>query len=355
MKMTRSILAALATASLATTVPAEEIVTNRLTASLRFGLNISAKFKGSAATLPAPSSARLTPHGDAYNYDDGYVLTDVSGNEGGQTWYWGYDNSANYPAGQVSDGVAFPANTLLFSHSTPTGDFTSPTLDDDPQFGVEVTYNRYLGTKDGASYGLEMAANYLNLSLHDKRSFSGTVLRATDAYAYTPGTTPPGASPANPYQGSYDGWGFLLGDAPVASATAVVADGYTISGTRQLDADLWGWRLGAYMDFPIEDNLNLWVSAGLAMGALKADANWNETVTLGTATATSAGRGSHSDLLWGWYASANLSWDFSERWSAVAGVQFQDLGKYKHNFGGRAVELDLSRALFITLGASYRF
>ena len=58
---------------------------NRFSVNARFGLNISAKFKrASSLSLTAPS--RSTPDGNRYNYDDGYVLTDVSGNAGGQTW-----------------------------------------------------------------------------------------------------------------------------------------------------------------------------------------------------------------------------------------------------------------------------
>src|SRR5207248_6705068 len=63
------------------------------------------------ASLPQPASSRLTPRGDRYNYDDGYLLTDTSGNYGGQTWYWGYDNSANQISG----------NTIMLSRSTIMG------------------------------------------------------------------------------------------------------------------------------------------------------------------------------------------------------------------------------------------
>src|SRR5262245_9774003 len=87
-----------------------EFVTNRVTFSGRFGYNISARFKGNAATLPTPATARTTPRGDRYNYDDGYVLTDISGNYGGQTWYWGYDNNASQISG----------NSVLLSRSTPS-------------------------------------------------------------------------------------------------------------------------------------------------------------------------------------------------------------------------------------------
>src|SRR5580704_14794599 len=72
--------------------------TNRVTVSLRYGLNIKGRFTGpSSINFPTSfplAGGRRTPNGDPYNYDDGYVLTDISGNAGGQTWYWGYDNSS---------------------------------------------------------------------------------------------------------------------------------------------------------------------------------------------------------------------------------------------------------------------
>jgi hypothetical protein len=358
MKTNRFIWVALAVATFATAVRAEEIVTNRLNASLRFGLNIKARFKGTVGPMTPPPGTitRTTPDGDPYNYDDGYVLSDVSGNAGGQTWYWGYDNSATYPAGQISDGVAFPANTVLLSRSTPNGNFASPEMDDGPHLGFEVTYDRHLVSKQRINYGVEFAANYLSVSIHDRGAFAGSAARTTDAYPYTPGTTPPSATSGNPYQGSYDGFGFLIGDTPVASSTALVPDGYTISGVRKLDADLWGMRLGPYADYPIGEKFNIWLSAGLAVGLLSADASWSESLSLpGPVTLGSIGNGSDTDFRMGWYVSGNISWDITERWSAFGGVQFQGLGQYSHDFGGRTVELDLSKSFFITIGASYRF
>src|SRR5271154_3979637 len=66
--------------------------TNRVTLSLRFGLNVSARFKGVGGSLtpslPA-ANGRLTPHGDPYNYDDGYAYPDNTGSSDGHSWYWG--------------------------------------------------------------------------------------------------------------------------------------------------------------------------------------------------------------------------------------------------------------------------
>ena len=122
-----------------TAVSAEQSDTNRLdrfSFDARFGLNLSAKFKRASMSLTAPP--RTSPDGNRYNYDDGYVLTDVSGNYGGQTWNWGYDQP-----GQIA------GNTILMHRSTVSADAPSATGidEDDPQCGFEFAYDRELGKR----------------------------------------------------------------------------------------------------------------------------------------------------------------------------------------------------------------
>ena len=222
---------------------------NRVTVSARFGFNLSAKFKG-LATLPQPVSSRLTPRGDRYNYDDGYLLTDTSGNYGSQTWYWGYDNSANQISG----------NTILLSRSTIMGGSADLSVDSDPTLGAEIVFRRQLGAREGFRYGVEVAGNYQNLSLSGLSSGTASVSRTTDAYPYTAGTTPPTATSSSPYQGSYNGPGFVIGDSPVSSSSAIVPGGATLTGNEHLDADIWGIRLGPYLEMPLADRWDLSLS-----------------------------------------------------------------------------------------------
>jgi len=42
-------------------------------------------------------------------------------------------------------------------------------------------------------------------------------------------------------------------------------------------------------------------------------------------------------------------------WSVVGGVQYQNLGIYRHNFGARQAEVDLSNSIFVTIGISRTF
>jgi hypothetical protein len=314
---------------------------DRLSLNERFGLNISAKFKRASRSLTAPP--RTTPDGNRYNYDDGYVLTDVSGNYGGQTWNWGYDQP-----GQVA------GNTILMHHSTVSADAPSATGvdEDNPQCGFEFAYDRELGKRDKLHYGLEAAVNYMNLSFKDTSAFSANVSRLTDAYPFTPGTTPP----TTPYQGSFNGPGFVLGATPVSLSPMLIPGGAIIVDQRNFDADIWGFRLGPYAEYPLGRNVDLWFSGGLAVGLVDGSASWKETASLaGGGTMVGSGGGSDLGLLWGGYLSAKVSWQLSERWSAEGGVQYQYLGTYEHNFGGQVMQLDLSKSMFITIGLGYRF
>ncbi len=323
------------------------LVTNRLnrfSLNARFGLNISAKFRSmSGISLTAPP--RTTPDGSQYNYDDGYVLPSSINSAFPVTWNWGYDQ-----AGQIA------GNTILMHRSTVSADAPSGAGIDggNPQSGFEFTYDRELGNRDKLHYGLEAAVNYMNLSLKDTTTFSGNVSTLTDAYPFTPGTTPPPTPPA--YQGSFAGPGFLLGNTPVSTTTTSILGGATIVDQRNYNADIWGFRLGPYAEYPLNQNIDLWLSGGLAVAVADGSASWTETASLaGGGTMVGSGGGSDLGLLWGGYLSAQVAWQLSERWSAEGGVQYQYLGTYEHNFGGQAIQLDLSKSMFITIGLGYSF
>lgn len=327
--------------------------TNRLTASLRFGLNISGKFKNPGGSLNPHfkgGSSRRTPEGDRYNYDDGYVLTDNTGNVGNQTWYWGYDN-----ASQLN---VHGADTIDFHRDTAPGLPGSSGGDDSPYLGCEVAYAYELGVQDCGGqnhplrFGVEIAASFMPINFNSGGSYNSSLNRETDTYGYTSGTTPPTA----PYQGSFNGPGFLLGSTPTHQPATTIP-GATIDAHQSFDSNLWGFRLGPYLETPLTEKLSLHFSGGVAAGLLDASASWSETVTIpgGGGSTTSKGGGDDTELLWGYYFGADAVYRFTERWGLDVGVQYQNLGTYSHNFGGRVAELDLSRSLFVQAGVSFSF
>jgi hypothetical protein len=83
---------------------------------------------------------------------------------------------------------------------------------------------------------------------------------------------------------------------------------------------------------------------------------WTETAIInGVRGAPITGSGSDADFLWGFYVAGNASLRLSERWSATAGIQYQSVGTYSHFFGGRGVELDMSKSIFVTVGLTFNF
>src|SRR5688572_15733902 len=132
-----------------------DILTNRLSLSARFGFNISGKFKGIGDGLFAtpPVNPRRTPpqagrpNGDPYNYENGYLLTDISGNFGGETTYWGYDDSASQISG----------NTILLSRSIANSSVSGKDESAAPTYGGELVYNPHLGEHGRKRYGIEIA------------------------------------------------------------------------------------------------------------------------------------------------------------------------------------------------------
>jgi hypothetical protein len=318
--------------------------TNRFTLSLRFGLNISAKLKGIGGSLNPASNNKPG------QYDDGYVLTDISGNAGGQTWNWGYDNSSQVNA--VNHTVSFDRTTAVAD----ANNSSSGKADSDGNIGFEIEYDRQLGVKEdwhNIRYGIEAAFNYTPIDINQTSTFGATATRQTDTFGYTPGTTPPSA----PYQGSFGGPGFVLNVPRTGSSSATIPNA-TVTTQDNFDANLWGLRLGPYVEFPFgkKQQFTLALSAGLAVGLIDANESWKQTVNIpGNPTLTTHGGGENFSALWGGYAALDADYQFSEHWGVSAGVQFEDLGKYDHSFDGRQVNLDLSKSIYFLVGVSYNF
>src|SRR5262245_59219524 len=173
--------------------PADSQPLNRFGLSYRAGFNVTASFKNkgpSPASDPGPAMG-----GVDHNYDDGFNRVDISGNAGGMTWNWGYASASQI----VGDTIAFS--------SSRSGTINSDVAAD-PSSGLELTYNRQLGTCDNWRWGLEAAFNYSALNVRDNSGLANGPL-AVDTY-HLGGIVPPLA----PYAGTFAGPGPLIGDTP---------------------------------------------------------------------------------------------------------------------------------------------
>jgi hypothetical protein len=323
---------------------------NRFGLSYRMGFNITAKFKNLGG-YPALANPNMTPNGAAWNYDDGYNFDDGPGTPPGQTWYWGY-------AGPKATQVPGDGN-LYLSRSSAGADVSTGGKTDDPQQpGFEFTYNRDLGALGSkARWGVEGAFNFMNVSIHDNRTLFGSVTKQTDAYALN-GVVPPDP----PYYGTFEGPvpggpnRPVISDTPIPQAPTTIANGATIVGDRKIDADIYGFRVGPYVEIPLSQKFALSLSGGLAVASVHGDFKFNETVSIpGVGSVASSGSGSRTDWLFGGYAGANLSYAFNKSWSAAIGAQYQNVGRFSEQVGGKRAELDLSNSIFVTVGIGYSF
>lgn len=312
---------------------------NWLRAGAHFGLNINARFKHSGRFM-APGGPGGTGAGQNHEYDDGYVRRDESDNFGGQTQYWGYDSSSQ------DNG-----SSIQFHRSTSRGVGAEREIECDPQYGLDVIYSRELGRIRNGRYGFEAGFSWTPIVLRDNHNYRGSVQRIEDAYTYTPGTRPP----AGPYQGKFDEPGFVLNDTPTRSVSSIPG-GALVTGSHELDADLFGLRLGPFLEMPIGRRCSLYLSGGLALGGVSSEFTWRERVSIqGAGTLSGRGHGSEGDVLVGGYLGAKFNVELNERITAYVGVQYQYLGEYEHSEKGRKAVLDLSKSIFFSIGLGYSF
>lgn len=311
---------------------------NRLSLGARFGMNFKADFRNSASVNPGPAAS-----GADHIYSDGYVLLDSSGNAGGLTWNWGYQN-----ASQVV------GNTMQFNaiqSSSPSGLTGDNRVTGDPQSGVELIYQRVLGRFGAESkgrWGLEAAFGYTELDLSDSRSATGPVTVTTDSFPLN-GVLPPSAG----YNGSFQGPGALLGDTP----TRTIASGTgTLTTHQKLSGQLYGIRLGPFAEWNLTSKLSLAASVGLTLAPASVEYDFSETSTVaGGGTSVASGHSSKTKLLYGAYASAMLRYDFSKHWGIFAGAQFQSLNSLEQSIGNHTARLDQDVTVYGVVGISCGF
>ncbi len=320
---------------------------NKIGINYRMGMNITVDFKnlgGLQLSDPGPAV------GSTYNrnYDNGYNRVDISGNAGGRTWYWGYQDAASHHG-----------NTLtLQSESTPAT-ATAGKYEDYPQSGVELTYSRELARGKRWRFGLEGALGYMEVSIKDNQAVNYFVNRTSDSFDLGSIVVPPPG-----YAGTFEGPGPFISSSlgPGDRTVTLLPDAALILGERKIHSDVFTARLGPCLEIPLSSKFAAVFSGGLALAVADTEFSFQETVLITDPTyhinLTSGSRstsGSETDFLVGGYAAASLSFALSERVSLVAGAMFQALGETVNNEGGKKSILDLGKSVIVSVGATYSF
>lgn len=315
---------------------------NRVGISYRPGWNVKTTFSGLGGMAPQSNPGPTTGAANR-EYDDGYVLVDSTNSGMDLTWNWGFDN----PEQVSGDTLSMRSARGLADGSASEEDF---------QHGFEVTYARELGTIRKARWGVEGAFNFLYVGAKSGRAVPFTVVATVDNYdlgGIDP-FTPPGSQ--TPNQGTFVGPGPLIPDAPSSRREESTPGGALATGKRELDANVFGLRIGPYIDFPLSAKWMLTLNAGFALAAVKSDFKFNETVSTPDLQAVSRrDSASDSELLPGGYAGANISFQATSATRVFAGAEYQHVGDFTQDAGGKRARLDLGKTVFVKVGVSFSF
>ena len=124
---------------------------------------------------------------------------------------------------------------------------------------------------------------------------------------------------------------------------------------RELEANLYGLRLGPYFEGPIYKRLWGSIGLGVALGLADGEFEYRDTYTAGVPASDRSGSASSFNMLVGWYVGAGVSYKFNHRWSAFYDAQYQSLSDYTLNADGLEAKLQLGNGIFQSIGVSYSF
>jgi len=311
---------------------------NRFSFGPRLGFNFKADF--GVRNITPPSNPGAPVGGVNHGYDDGYVNVDISGNAGGQTWNWGYQNNSQV----VGDTMEFHSAQT----QTPSLSAGSSTTDD-PQGGIELVYQRVLGhlPSEKGSWGLEAGFGFTDIDLRDDRRANGLTTVTTDAYQLN-GSLPPGAG----YQGTFQGPGTLLGDTPTRTASTFVT---SQTSRQKLAGQLYTLRVGPFAQWDITPQLSLTASAGLTIAPTSLSYDYSEANPSSGGTVLTRGHSYKLDLLYGAFVGATVRYDFTKHFGAYLGGQFQTLSAMDLSSGNHTARLDPGATVYGTLGFAWSF
>jgi hypothetical protein len=312
---------------------------NRVGMSYRPTFLISASFRNIGAAGPASNPGLAAPDQD-HTYDDGYVKRDSATGDG-YTWNWGYQSNGQTPGN----------DTIAFHSAQSRGDGRLDGISSEPQHGLEITYERWMGRlADNGNWGWAFAFDYANVGIRTDRSARATGFRTTDTYALNGVITPEA-----PYNGSFDGPGPLISDLPSRSGTTLPS-GALVNGRHEIDADVFGLHVGPYFEFPLNDRWNVNFSSGLALAVVNSKFSFSESASVGGVPVGSvSGAGSKADVLFGGYVAVNFSYALSPQWNLVTGVEYQGLTDFKQTANGREAKLDFLTGVSVKAGLSFSF
>ena len=304
------------------------------------GFNINANFsmRGKFAISGNAAAAGV--------YDDGYVLVDRTGNAGGYTSFWGYNNASQYdPAGVSAHGPGTLAmhNSSSFSAAGDSKDNGGPFPGFDMVYGDNLWYWKH------ARVGWELGFSLLPVNIKDSSPMSASVNQSTYIFG-TGGIIMPDA----PFRGGPSGQGPIIYGTP-DSATSQTISGGAVTGDRTLDVIVYSVRFGPSFYWDVNEYLGFSLGAGPALGIVSGNYSYNENIIAGGLSSHNTGSFSGTDVVFGGYVNGTLMYHVINDADIYLSAQYMPMGSATFSSGGRESKLNLGGQLYLSLGVNWPF
>ena len=308
-------------------------------------LNARAGFSNLGA-FSSPFSPQPLGGGQNYEYENGYVRVDASGNAGDATTNWGYADASQYdPSGGGS--IAFSLTRSLGNGSARETEDISPGFE---LFGYYEMGDITLTAGRPLTWGLRTGIHYANLSAGGRGTLTSDAERLTDRFVLG-GIIPPSAG----YEGTFGGPGALLSDDPQRTTT-VIADGASVSGDRDIDLDMVTFSAGPYLEIPLHENVSLFAEAGLSLSVARGEYEFESVTNIsGLGSQTSRGDNTRTKLLPGFFTGLSAAWQLTERFGIHGSVRYQYIDRFDVDAAGSSASFTFDGAAIISLGGVWSF
>ena len=130
----------------------------------------------------------------------------------------------------------------------------------------------------------------------------------------------------------------------------------TIIGNRKIEANLFGLRIGPYVEYDLFKRVSVDLGGGFAAGVIDSKFEYNDTVTVtGLGSSNSNGSDRSTGLLYGGYVRGQLNVNVYKSASVFAGAELNSLSDFKQSSGSAHAQLNLGTAVYVTVGLGLSF
>lgn len=254
------------------------------------------------------------------NYEDGFVYVDPGTADPetdvpGLTWYWGYQNSDQY----AGDSVVFHGSSFQERRVEPLD--VSPWADDEKAdwAGIDLTVGRKFWQRGSIALGVSGGLNWspgdtFDFSVQRAIARETTVVRRPyDVYAapYLP-------FPDAPYEGAYDGPGYLLSNEPDIRGEETLSRSsrdWTAESTLEVDVEVLDLRIGPSLWLALHDRIDVRLTPQVRAARVAHCAETWTTLARGSQSPASYGQEEDGDdWIWGGGVEAEIRFHLGRGW-----------------------------------------